>query len=742
MTIQSQTTRVDYTGNGATTNFPVPFYWLQDTDLLVIRTDNAYTPPTVATLALTTDYVVTGSGNQSGGSITTTVAPTATQKLSILRNVPFTQLTHYVPNDPFPAASHEQALDKLTMETQQLNEGLSRSITLPPNATGLSTNLPLPVASQLIGWNPTATALQNVDPTTIATSVVYGNAVGDKFSGDGTTVNFNLSANPGGINNLDVSISGVTQRPGIDYTWTTGTTLTFVTAPPSGTNNILVRYTQALPIGLLGAGQVTSTNLAAGSVGNAALAASAVKDANVDPAAAIQPTKITYQAPGTGSVVRDLNSVLLQTVSLFDFIPLNLQASILNGTINPATTDLSSYLSAAATWAAALAYPCRIEIPRGLYPYSTSPNWAIPGLVLAAHVGAVFKHTGTGVAFKVDGGASGGGVFRVRVEGGLRIAGNSNSTYGLYVRAVHHSYFDVSVRDVATAGLRTEWTVCNEYRFAMSPLAEPAFTVTTTSGMLLGQRNSGEATSACTFYNPIIEGITGGYGINLQYAVQNVFVGGTSESNAGGLSVSANSTWNRFINLDMEFNTTADIFCLGLYNVFDGCLSSTTSTFGGLSNLVIAGTYNAIVSNGTDNEFIKQKYAINGGAFSDSGTGTIKRSVRNVTSGTLDPDLDRNPHQLLYINGPASNNTVIGSVDQLTGGSANDVGYYHYGSGVQRFYVANVLQDSIGPNTRGFYGAAPVAKQTVSGAKGGNAALGSLLTALANLGLITDSTSA
>lgn len=42
----------------------------------------------------------------------------------------------------------------------------------------------------------------------------------------------------------------------------------------------------------------------------------------------------------------------------------------------------------------------------------------------------------------------------------------------------------------------------------------------------------------------------------------------------------------------------------------------------------------------------------------------------------------------------------------------------------------------------GFYAATPVAKPTVSGAKGSNAALGSLLTALANLGLITDSSSA
>ena len=42
----------------------------------------------------------------------------------------------------------------------------------------------------------------------------------------------------------------------------------------------------------------------------------------------------------------------------------------------------------------------------------------------------------------------------------------------------------------------------------------------------------------------------------------------------------------------------------------------------------------------------------------------------------------------------------------------------------------------------GFYGSTPVAKPTVTGSRGGNAALASLLTALANLGLITDSTTA
>jgi hypothetical protein len=42
---------------------------------------------------------------------------------------------------------------------------------------------------------------------------------------------------------------------------------------------------------------------------------------------------------------------------------------------------------------------------------------------------------------------------------------------------------------------------------------------------------------------------------------------------------------------------------------------------------------------------------------------------------------------------------------------------------------------------QGFYNTAPISKQTVSGSKASNAALASLMTALAALGLVTDSTS-
>lgn len=63
-----------------------------------------------------------------------------------------------------------------------------------------------------------------------------------------------------------------------------------------------------------------------------------------------------------------------------------------------------------------------------------------------------------------------------------------------------------------------------------------------------------------------------------------------------------------------------------------------------------------------------------------------------------------------------------------------------------RFYMgaAKVFEigDSTGANKIGFYGTTAQAKQTATGSRGGNAALASLLTALATIGLITDSTSA
>lgn len=117
MTVSSQTSRVDYAGDGVTAIFPVPFYFLENTHLQVILSDDVTGAETV--LVLNTDYTVTGAGVLAGGSITVPSEPAVGFTLTILRSVPVTQETDYVPNDPFPAESHERALDKLTMIAQQ-----------------------------------------------------------------------------------------------------------------------------------------------------------------------------------------------------------------------------------------------------------------------------------------------------------------------------------------------------------------------------------------------------------------------------------------------------------------------------------------------------------------------------------------------------------------------------------------------------------------------------------------------
>lgn len=120
--IQTSESSIIYAGNNSVTvPYPVPFYFKDDEDLVVVSRDELGLE---TGLTLGTDYTPTGEGDPSGGSIKTTVPVALTSTLSISRIVPMTQLVSYEEGDSFPAKSHEGALDKLTMEVQQLARGL------------------------------------------------------------------------------------------------------------------------------------------------------------------------------------------------------------------------------------------------------------------------------------------------------------------------------------------------------------------------------------------------------------------------------------------------------------------------------------------------------------------------------------------------------------------------------------------------------------------------------------------
>ena len=142
MTVSSTTSKASYSGNGTTTAFTVPFYFLEAADVQVILRSG--TTETVQTL--TTNYTVAGAGVTSGGTVTMLVAPAVGTTLTILRNIEATQETDLVPNDRLPAETLETALDKATMLIQQLDEEIGRALKFPASDAVMSAQIPAATA--------------------------------------------------------------------------------------------------------------------------------------------------------------------------------------------------------------------------------------------------------------------------------------------------------------------------------------------------------------------------------------------------------------------------------------------------------------------------------------------------------------------------------------------------------------------------------------------------------------------
>ena len=140
MTVSTTTTKNSLSANGTLHSFAYGFKIFANADISVIVRSTTGTE-TVKTLD--THYVVTNAGNSSGGNVlfkfntgtssdahfsSTDHRPANNETVVLARALTKTQGTDYVANDPFPAASHEDALDRLTMITQQIQEELDRTI--------------------------------------------------------------------------------------------------------------------------------------------------------------------------------------------------------------------------------------------------------------------------------------------------------------------------------------------------------------------------------------------------------------------------------------------------------------------------------------------------------------------------------------------------------------------------------------------------------------------------------------
>ena len=156
MTVSSTTSKMTYTGTTGTT-FPYTFAIYNSSDLMVVKRAASGDETTLSLSG--GDYTVTGAGEDSGGNVVLTASLAATETLVIKSNIPLLQSTDYTEGGPFPAASHEKALDKLTKIAQQLAEQYDRTFrTTITDTTTTSWEVPEPRDGYALGWNGTQMA--------------------------------------------------------------------------------------------------------------------------------------------------------------------------------------------------------------------------------------------------------------------------------------------------------------------------------------------------------------------------------------------------------------------------------------------------------------------------------------------------------------------------------------------------------------------------------------------------------
>jgi len=123
MAVEQENTYIAYAGNIGGTGYAFPYYFRSFSDLIVTLVDASMD---VTSLVLNTDFTVAGTVDpqlnvySNGGTVTLNNTAVGFTVL-IMRRSQKTQAAVYNPEDPFPAKTHEAALDALALRLQELD---------------------------------------------------------------------------------------------------------------------------------------------------------------------------------------------------------------------------------------------------------------------------------------------------------------------------------------------------------------------------------------------------------------------------------------------------------------------------------------------------------------------------------------------------------------------------------------------------------------------------------------------
>jgi len=159
MTVQNDYLPIREAGDGIEKSFDFQFKIISETDLLVKLADSV-TGVLSDALVLNVDYTVAINTITEGGTVTYTTAPPSGQDSFIQRAVALTQNVDIPTNGVFKETQMENALDRIVLMIQQLQEELNRTAQSAPTDTD-DLEFPPALSNRFIGWNLAGDALEN-----------------------------------------------------------------------------------------------------------------------------------------------------------------------------------------------------------------------------------------------------------------------------------------------------------------------------------------------------------------------------------------------------------------------------------------------------------------------------------------------------------------------------------------------------------------------------------------------------
>ena len=355
MTISSTTRKAGpFTGTGSTGPYSFTFKVFQASDLLVVKLDVATNVET--TLTLTTDYTVSLNADQNsnpGGSVTLVSALAVGKKMVISSQVPYLQPTDLTNQGGFYPEVITDALDRLTIEAQQLNEGLSRAALLPITSAADAAALVADIerlassannldidANNIGAINTVATNITNVN--TVATNIASVNAVA------GNTTNINaVNANATNINAVNANSANINTVAGNNANVTTVAGISAnVTSVAGNATNINAVAGNATNINAVNANK-TNIDAVAGNNSNITAVAGNATNINAVNANAVNINAVNANSANINAV--NLNKTNIDTVAAANTAVTTVSTNI--AAVNSAYTNLAA-IQAAPTQAA------------------------------------------------------------------------------------------------------------------------------------------------------------------------------------------------------------------------------------------------------------------------------------------------------------------------------------------------------------------------------------------------------